>query len=845
MSSLISDVRFSLRVLARQPGFAATAVLVLAIGIGANAAVFSVVNAILMRPLPGVRDAGRIVGIYAPHVRQADTYRGFSYPNYVDIREGARSLEGVSAFTFVLAGVAESGVTRRSLVMMVSANYFDVLGARPAQGRAFTPQEERPGSQAQVAVASHAYWQRHGSDPAFVGRTVSINTRLFTVVGIAPPGFAGTSPALAAEFWLPLSATKLVESDFLRDIAGGDLTSRDTHRFLLFGRLRPGMAQGPANRELGALATALARAYPEANRDYTVIAHPLQRRGFAATPGDDVSLVSLFTALLGMSGAVLLVACLNLANMLLARGRSRRKEIAIRLSVGASRMAVVRQLLVEGFVLSLCGGALGLTLGHWAMVMLVRSIAPLLPVPFDIEMALDWRTTAAMLASAAIATIVFALGPALKATRPGVIEELKEQAGEGRGRRAWLFGARNLLLGGQVALSLALVVTGALFVRGALKAANATPGFPLERGMVVEADPSLAGCSLAEGADAHRRAVARLRELPGVEAASMASMVPFGRGNDLVLVERVAAAPTDGKPSAAPRPVTATHTSIGGDYFRSLGLRVRLGREFSVAEAEGGEPRRVAIIDEPAAQRLFPSGESPIGQSVQVGGGDGGPPPEVCEVVGLVAGVRSSLSDRAPTPHLYVPFSSRTRAAMYYHLRLAPGVSGDGPMVGTLRRELASLDPRLPLLSISTLEAFTKRSPFLWLFRAGARVFTAFGLAGLVLTLVGIWGVNAYMVLRRTREIGIRTALGASPRGVIWLIVRDTTMVTAAGLLAGTILAVAIANLLGSMLYEVTAADPLALLTAPMLLASCALAAAYLPARKATRVAVLAALRRE
>jgi predicted permease len=674
---------------------------------------------------------------------------------------------------------------------------------------------------------------------------VSINGRLFTVVGIAPPGFAGTSPALAAEFWLPLSATKLVESDFLRDIAGGDLTSRDTHRFLLFGRLKPDMEQETATRELGARAAALAAAYPEVNRDYTVIAHPLQRRGFAATPGDDVSLVSLFTVLLGMSGAVLLVACLNLANMLLARGRSRRKEIAIRLSVGASRMAVVRQLLVEGFVLSLCGGALGLTLGHWAMVMLVRSIAPLLPMPFGVEMTLDWRTTAATLAWAAIATIVFALGPALKATQPGAIEELKEQAGEGRGRRAWLFGGRNLLLGGQVALSLALVVTGALFVRGALKAADATPGFALDRGMVVEVDPGLAGYSLEEGADAHRRAVARLRELPGVEAASMASMVPFGRGNDLVRVERVAAAPADGKPSTAPRPAAAFHTSIGGDYFRSLGIHVLRGRAFSAAEAEGREPRRVAIIDEPAAQRLFPSGESPIGQSVRVGGGDGGPPPEVCEVVGLVAGVRSSLSDRAPTPHLYVPFSSRTRAAMYYHLRLAPGVSGDGPMVGTLRRELASLDPRLPLLSISTLEAFTKRSPFLWLFRAGARVFTAFGLAGLVLTLVGIWGVNAYTVLRRTREIGIRTALGASPRGVIWLIVRDTTMVTAAGLLAGTILAVAIANLLGSMLYEVTAADPLALLTAPMLLASCALAAAYLPARKATRVAVLAALRRE
>jgi hypothetical protein len=289
----------------------------------------------------------------------------------------------------------------------------------------------------------------------------------------------------------------------------------------------------------------------------------------------------------------------------------------------------------------------------------------------------------------------------------------------------------------------------------------------------------------------------------------------------------------------------AAHTSIGGDYFRVLGLPVLRGREFTVAEAEGRDPRRVVIIDEPAARRLFPSGESPIGQSVQVGARADGQSPEVCEVVGLVAGVRSSLSDLAPTPHLYVSFSSRIRASMHYHVRLAPGVSGDGSVAGMLRRELASLDPRLPLLSISTLEAFTKGSPFLWLFRSGARVFTAFGLAGLLLTLVGIWGVNAYVVLRRSREIGIRMALGATPGSVIWLIVRDTTLVTASGVLVGTVLAVATSTLLKSLLYEVTGFDPVALVAALVLLAGCALTASYLPARKAARVAVVAALRRE
>lgn len=630
MRTLPADLKFALRLLGRQPGFTAVAVLVLALGIGANAAVFSVVNLLLLRPLPGVRDGGRIVGLYAKDTQRADVYRGFSYPNYMDIQQGAKSLEGVIAFSFGFGGLAEGGLTRRCIVLMVSANYFDLLGARPVRGRAFTVDEERPGRPSQVVVVSHAYWQRHGADPALLGRTVSISGRPFTVVGIAPPGFAGTTAAMAPEFWMPLSATQVIENDFIRDIAGGDLTSRDTHRFLLIARLDGRATLEAANRDLAAVAARLAEAYPSSNKGYTVIANPLMRRGFASTPGDDDQLVSLSVVLLGMSGVVLLVACLNLANMLLARGTSRRKEIAIRMSLGAGRLTVVRQLLTEGLLLALSGGVLGLMMGHWAMVLLIRSVAPLTPVPLDVEMSLDWRVTAAMLAFAGAATVVFALGPALKVTRPGVIEDLKEQGGEDRGRRAWLLGGRNLLLAGQVALSLALLATGALFVRGALKAADATPGFSLERGLLVEVDPTLASYSLEQSADAHRRAIARLRELPGVEAASMASLVPFGSVSDRIRVERAAAVTGDEKP--APLRASAEHTSIGTDYFRSLGLPVLRGREFSLEEAEGREPRRVAIIDEPAARRLFPSpGENPVGQMVRVGSPADGKPPEVFE----------------------------------------------------------------------------------------------------------------------------------------------------------------------------------------------------------------------
>lgn len=845
MPRITTDVRFALRVLARQPGFTAVAVLVVALGIGATASVFSLVNVLLLRPLPGVRDPGSVISLYGKDTRRPDTYRGFSYPNYVDIRAGATALEEVAAFTFGFGGVTENGLTRRSLVMMVSASYFDLLGARPARGRAFTPDEESLGRPTQVAVVSHAYWQRHGADPALLGRTVSITGRPFTVVGIAPAGFGGTSVAMVPEFWLPLGATRLVENDFIRDIAGGDLLSRDTHRFLLVARPKPGVSHETANRELARLASRLAQSYPAANRDYTIVAGDLQRVRLAPDPGENGQLTSSSAVLLGMSGVVLLVACLNLANMLLARGAARRKEIAIRLSVGASRAAVVRQLFVEGLLLGLAGAAVGLVAGHWAMTLLIRSVASLLPIPLDLTMGLDWRMTAAAALLAVVATVVFALGPSLQATRLSLVTELKEQAGENRSRAAWLFGGRNLLLSGQIAMSLALLVAGGLFVRGALEAASATPGFSLDRGLVVSVDPTLAACSLDESAAAHRRAVARLRELPGVEAVSMASLVAFGSTRDQVAIERAGAA-LAAPGSTAPRRAVADHVSIGSDYFRSLGMRVLRGREFTREEAEGLEPKRVAIIDEPAARRLFPArGENPLGQLVGVGSSqDGGPPPELFEVVGVVRGIRPSLSDRGPMPHVYVPFAARTRAWMHYHVRLSPRAPVRAS-IAPVRQALAALGPRLPVVWASTLESYVHASVFLWLLRSGAKVFTAFGLAALALAVVGVYGASARTVARRTREIGIRMALGASPGQVLGLVLRETAVVTLTGVVAGLALAVVIGHLLGSMLYEVTAFDPVALLAAPALLGGAALAASYVPARRATRVAVVSAIRTE
>ncbi len=846
MSALLKDFRFGVRVLAKNPGFSLIAVLVLGLGVGANTAVFSVVNALLFKPLPGADSGAALLGLFGKDTKRPDRYRAFSYPNYVDIREGVTSFSSIAAQDVAMAGLTEGDITRRSFVFSVSANYFETLGVSIARGRAFSRDEERPGSVSLTAVVSDAFWRKKGADPALVGKTVRINSRLFTVVGIAPPGFTGTSAAVAPEFWVPLGATAMVKNDFMSESDGAAPGSRAAHEMMLIGRLRSGVARETADRELAQVAARLAEAFPAENRDQTIVAAPLPRIGITTSPSDDKELVAVSVVLLSMSGVVLLVACLNLANMLLARGTGRRREIAIRLSLGASRAAVVRQLLVEGFILALCGGVLGVLLAYGATVAFIQSMVPLMPMPIDISTSPDWRVMVATLVFAALATMAFALGPAWRVTRPGVVGDLKELPSDPQGRRARIFGARNLLLGSQMALSLALLVAGALFVRGALKAADATPGFAFDRGLVAEIDPSLAAYSPTQSAAAHRGLLAHLRSVPGVEAVSMASLVPFGSISEGGRVER--ATGTDDVATAPQnRPlVEATTTIISADYFKSLGLDLARGRDFTREEAEGTSARRVAVIDAPLAERLFPArGENPIGQYIRVALRDPGRYEEPLEVVGVVPGLRDSLFDRSATPHLYVPFALKTRGWMNYHIRVAGGGAESALMLQTVRREIRAFDERLPVLALTTLRGFADRSVFLWVFRSAARIFTAFGLAALALALVGIYGVNAYLVARRTREIGIRMALGATAADVVRLVLREASFVAVAGIGIGLGLAVALGSVLSSMLYEVSPADPLALTVAPLLLGASALLASYIPARRAARIAPVTALRHD
>ncbi len=831
------DLRFGLRVLGRNPGFTTVAILVLGLGIGANTAVFSVVNALLLRPLAGIDAGPAVVGLYGKDLTRPDRFRAFSYPDYVDLRDATTAFSSVVATTLGLVGVTEGDATRRSFVLMVSANYFDALGGRPVRGRAFTLDDERPGAASAVTVVSDAYWRRSGRDPDLIGKTVLISSRPFTVVGIAPAGFTGNSPLMVPEFWLPLSASSLI-----RDASGAAAAAQPARDLLLQGRLAPGVSLDTAGRELARIAARQAQAFPADNRDYTIVASPMPRTGIGAEPGDDGGIVRVSVVLQAVSSVVLLVACLNLANMLLARGAARRHEVAIRLSVGASRAAVVRQFLAEGFLLAVGGSVLGVLLAQGATAVFVESATKMFAVPVDLRTEIDWRVVGTTLFFAAAATLVFALGPAWRITRPGILDDLKDRRPGIHGRRVRLFGVRNLLLISQMALSLALLVSGALFVRGAMNAADATPGFSFDNGLLVEVDPSLAAYSRDQIAAAHRGLLARLRTVPGVQAASMASTVPFGRERNGARVERALGAEA-GETSSEPIP--ATSIIIGADYFRALGLTVLRGREFTQEEAEGTAARRVAIIDEPLAQRLFPAGEDPVGQHVRVPGSEPGRSGDALEVVGVVPGLRERLFDRGPSPHLYRPFALRAQSGMTYHIRLEGGEAAAAAVGETVRREIRGFDARLPVLSLTTLRTFADSSPFLWIYRSAARIFTAFGLAALLLALVGIYGVNAYTVARRTHEIGIRMTLGASAADVVRLIARDACVVSAIGVTVGLGLAIAFGSVISSMLYDVSATDPLALVLTPILLGGSAMLASYLPARRATRVAPVAALRQD
>jgi len=857
-----SDVVLSLRRLRKDLGFTGIAIAILALGIGVNTAIFSLVNVILLRPVSGV-GPDRIVGLFQKDEKKPDSYRAFSYPDYKDIREGNEIFESVMAHNFSLVGLTEGDVTRRVFSDVVSSNYFQTLGVHLLRGRAFSADEEAPGHESPVVILGYGLWKKMGQSESILGSQVKINAKSFTVVGITPDGFSGTMALAAPELWLPLGVYDSTLNDFQKaDGRGATKLADRTHRnMILVGQLKAGVTFEAAAAQAKLIGSRLASAYPAENKDQALTLAPLSRLSVSTNPVSDAPIVAANSILLALASVVLIVACFNLANMLLARGEARQKEIALRLALGSGRWRVVRQLLTEGFVLALLGGTFGLGLAYALTRLLVSSFIAVAPLAIVFPMTPDVRVLSATFLFCVIATVVAGLGPALKMSRLEVFPQLKEQAGEAgaisHGRsRLWLLAPRNLLVVMQIGLSLALLATGGLFVRGSLAAANSDPGFRLEQGALFELDPALAGYDTARSQQLYGTVLDRVRALPGVEASSLASTVPFGAFSSSSRVRKAGTPQNDG--AGKPLGISAQQVIVGRDYFKSLGLTLLEGREFDEGEERGASGLKPVIINEPLAKQLFPN-EDPIGRTIQFGGvGDAGKgvkmtddaedkgSNDALQIVGVAPGLRQGLFAPAPVPFFYQPLGANFQSGLNLHVRLKSRVPADASaMVQKVRTELRSIDPNLPVVSAATLQSFRDDSLPLWAVRSGAQLFSLFGAAALILAIIGIYGLKSYVVARRTREIGIRMALGSTSRGVIQLFLREGAALAGAGLTLGVLLALGAGQLVSSMLYQVSPFDPVVLLLSFVVLAAAALVATYVPARRATLVTPVSALRHE
>jgi predicted permease len=822
---LLQDLRHSLRLLRRTPAFTAVAVGVLALGIGVNAAVFSVVNTLVLQPRPGLID--RVVAVFSRDRVKPDAYRDFSYPAYVDLRERSGAFDELLAHTFSTVGIREGDTTTQTFASIVSSNYFKTLGVGLATGRAFTVDEERPGSGAAVAIASYSVWRRHNLSPGFVGSTIRANGRTFTVIGVAPRGFGGTMTLMSPQWWFPLGSYDAIVNEMFKQRATG-LTDRGNYALNIAGALKPGLSATAAESALNGVARQVERDYPATDKDQTLSVGLMSRLGVSSRPETDSGPATLSALLMLMSVLVLLVACLNLANLLLARGSARRREIAIRQALGCGRARVVRQLLVEGFMLSIGGAVVGLAIGVWTTRALAAWLGGALPLGIDVVVEPSARLLVAGAGFAAFSTRCFAAGPAWSLSRPALAGDLKGEPATGVRR----IGTGPWLLVVQLAVSLALVTAGGLFVRAATRAARADLGFPVEGELIVGLDPSLAGYDEAHVRSTYRAVLARVRSMAGVERVSFASTVPLG---SMTEGKTVRLKDTD-------KGVHAIFVVVGSNYFDTLKMPMLRGREFTAGEDEPGPGPRIAIVDRRLASRVF-GDEDPVGRQIRMPLSNTDPA-QSYTVVGVAPEMRHNLFEDVPEPHVYVPYGGRFNTIMNLHVRLAPGVA-DAPMLASIRRELQAVDSQLPVLSAKTMELHRDSSLQVWGVRVAATMFSTFGALALLLATIGVYGLKAYDVSRRTREIGIRMALGATSGDMKRLVMREGARTTIIGVGIGLVLAAGIGKLLSGLLYRVSPFDPVVLTVAAVVLSTAAMLACYLPARRVTRVAPTEALRAE
>ena len=815
---LLQDIRYGARTLLKSPGFTIVAVLSLALGIGANTAIFSLVNAVLLRPLP-VTDAPSLVAVSTTDQRNPGNLP-ISHLNFKDLRAQNSVFSGMAAFTFAQVNYSTGKESEQIPVQVVSANYFSLLGTQPARGRGFLPEEEETATP--VAVVSTGFWERTlGSDPDIVGKTVMLNRTPFTVVGIAPRNFSGTLLGGGPSLWVPMSMHRVVQPGF---------DWYDTRRGLFLfglGRLKPGVTVEQARSSLRTTFANLEQAFPVDNKGRSATAVPLLDARLNPNGQGPNIVVRLSSILMIVVAIVLLIACANIANLLLARASKRRREVAIRLALGAKRTRLIRQLLTESVLLSLAGGVAGLLLAYWCLGALVTADLPL-PFPIDDAVSLDPRVLTFTVILSLATGVLFGLAPALQASKADVVPVLKNElvpsASGVRGIRAFL-SLRQVLVVAQVAASLVALVAAALFLRDLRHAQQIDPGFETTGVLVMNFNLGREGYTPERGQVFYEQIAERAAALPGVRGAAIAQNPPlaggflrsvFPEGADTTTRDRVL--------------VQVNTVSVG--YFQAIGIPVVQGRDFT--RGDTATSPKVVVINQTMAQQFWKN-EEPLGKRFKFFGDQ-----DYTTVIGVAKDSKYNGVAEDPQPFIYQPLTQNYTPAAALHVRSAGDAAA---LAGPVRAEVQRLDPTLALFNVRTLEEQVSQS--LQPQEMNVVLLTVFGVLALLLASIGLYGVASYSVTQRTREIGVRMALGAQPSSVLGLVLGHGLILVGVGLVVGLVLAYVTAGFAKALVVGVNPHDPVTYIATAGVLGTIALLASYIPARRATRIDPLIALRTE
>ena len=814
---LLHDLKFGFRMLLRKPLLTIGISLSLALGIGANSAVFSLVDAVLFRPM-NVGNASRLVSVYTSDY-SGSQYSASSYADYVDFRDKANVFESVAAFTEISTTLRTENHADRTFGLLVSANYFDLLGVTAAHGRTFRGEDDLSSG---TVVITHSFWQRQfGGDPYVVGKTVFLNNNSFTVIGITPEGFTGTDLGRSLQIFVPMQMSAKLGFE------PGFTTSRTVRQFSIIGRLKPDVSETQADASLNLLARQFAEAYPDSwkernqqPRRISVIAEH-----YARVPPEARSmlmgLAGLFTVLVAL---VLLIACSNVSNMLLARATARQKEMAVRRALGASRSRLIRQLLTESLPLSLIGSILGILVAPVCIKLLIATFLPPSATSLPVDIGINQRVVLLTLAVGVLTGLIFGLVPALHASRSDLLLAMKDESPSlGTGRRR--FGIRNLFVMSQISASLLLLVVAGLFIRSLQKAQQVDLGYDVDNVLTVRPDAEFLDTrDTAPQLLFYNQILERVRSVPGVEAASFADFIPSGGGRrrTTIAVENYTARPEED--------MDVLNGVVGTDYFKTMGMTLLAGREFSDRDIEGA-PRTV-IVNDALARHYWP-GQDAIGKRISVND-------RKLEVVGVVKDVTAYIFQKGSAPFFYVPHLQNPSAGMTLHVR-----SNGEPMamLPAVRNEIEALGRSVVLRDASALSDHLSEA--LLMLRVVSTITGVFGFLALALALVGVFSVVNYSASRRTREIGIRLALGAQRVDILQMILREALFIVLVGVAAGLFMAVVSGRLLASLMIANSGIETSVYIVVALMLIAIAMLACFLPAYKATKVDPSDALRHE